>query len=1496
VVGAYRDNEVDDSHPLMEFVNYRGPRSMQLHLLKINELKKHDLKTLLSDTLRTNKGIQKLVEIVFEKTRGNPFFFRRLLSSLSEEGRIGYDPEVNSWNWNIDDIKSVKIADNVADLLGNNIARFPEKLKNLLTLAACLGNRFDLQTLSMISGMEEQELSILFITYLGGEYVVELNNTFEFVHDQVQQSAYYLIDANSRKEKHLGIGRMLLSKTKETELDEKIFDIVNQYNQGVTLLRDPNEKIQLAKLNLAAGRKAKLSSAFLTAAEYFRHSVALLGDNKWDDHYDLTRQVYNELIQACYLTIQNEEVRLLFDTILNHAKNNVDATAAYKTMIMSNIAQNELLDAIALAEGFLASLNVSFDTSLDADLTTDELRALPPSENEEKMAALEILLAVDTPFIYAMPERIPTLIFTMLNIIGKYGHSYVSGPAYTWHAFFLCFGQQYQQGNNFGRLGVDLLKEYPYPGMASKIMDFQYAYLLHWEVPVHDLIAPLKDYYHVGMQEGNFEWGLYCLFNHTILLWSTGKPLEDCLKEVELSIEICESKNHEITLPMFLMYAESTSNLMGGSANTTQLEGKYFSEEKMYSKLSGNDMLLALFELIKITHNYLFGDVMEAYQCVDKLLKYRASLNPHYLYTRISFYGSLSCIGSPAEFENDAERQDRLKKLELFEQELKLWAETAPMNYQHQYDLVMAEKARVTDEKWKAVKHYEAAITGAKENLFIHDEALACELFGKFWLEQGNVTIAKTYIRQAQLLYHRWGAGAKVHHLEKCYPQCFRSEPIPDRKPDIPVDAGKIQTTTNGSITPIQLDIESIVSASQLLSSETDFEQLLSKLMKLVMASSGADKAILMLKLENEWSIQAQGDVKHEKSKILLNKPFNPESIEDSNFPVPASVFEYCQRMQENLVVGDVQSDQRFSHDRVLQEHHIRSLACIKIVSQGEIRGRLYLENSQMADVFTLERIEILNHLASQFAISTENALLYERLNQKINALQESETRFRLVFENANEAIAVTQDEVVKYCNPQITELTGYSIKEVYSMQFSEFIHPEDLEILMHEYRARLSGEKPRSSYTVRIITKGGQEKFVFINSAAVDWDSRPATIALLTDITELKIAESELLKSEERFRHLMEQSPLAMEILSPDGKILVVNSAWKKLWQVSDKEAAETLDKYNMRTDPQLERLGVIEEVQEAFKGKHTILPPIQYDTGQTAVDFDIKLLKDFNSPWIQSHLNSVKDVKGEIIYIVNTYVDLTTLMKAEQEAQEQRDVLARIDRASSMGQLTGSIAHELNQPLTGILGNAQAAELMFKSGNWKVEEFKEILTDIINDTKRGGEVIRNLRELYRDQKVEFNPFDINEIINDTVQLLHSELVMQHVMINVKSDSSIPTLKGNKIQIQQVLVNLIMNGIQAMKKNDRDNRQIQIQTTYNDNEIRTFVADYGIGIDPDKIDRIFEPLATWKPGGTGMGLAISNSIVKSHGGRMWAENRPEGGALVGFALPLIKLDFKKNE
>jgi signal transduction histidine kinase len=392
----------------------------------------------------------------------------------------------------------------------------------------------------------------------------------------------------------------------------------------------------------------------------------------------------------------------------------------------------------------------------------------------------------------------------------------------------------------------------------------------------------------------------------------------------------------------------------------------------------------------------------------------------------------------------------------------------------------------------------------------------------------------------------------------------------------------------------------------------------------------------------------------------------------------------------------------------------------------------------------------------------------------------------------------------------------------------------------------------------------------------------------LITDITDIKHTEEELRKSEEHFRKMMEQSPLAMAIFSSDGQFTDVNPAWYRQWGMNKEEATEFFARYNHRTDKQLEDLGVAPLVERAYAGESIILPPIEYIGNRTLDELGMEDA-EASSRWVQIHLYPIMDENGSVASVVNTNVDITELKQAEQETQEQKDLLARVGRTSRMGQLTGSIAHELSQPLTGILSSAQALEIIFQENQEESGKMTKIVERIIADAKRSRDVIHSLRELYGEQKGKYDPNNINAVVDKTIQLLRSEIVLHQIKLKVECSPALPQLYGNAIQLQQVLLNLMMNAIQALKEVARDNRYLLIKTNHNTNNIKTWVEDRGQGIPPDKIDRIFEPLATWKPGGTGMGLAISNSIIEAHGGKMWAENKPEGGARVGFILPVMK-------
>ena len=392
--------------------------------------------------------------------------------------------------------------------------------------------------------------------------------------------------------------------------------------------------------------------------------------------------------------------------------------------------------------------------------------------------------------------------------------------------------------------------------------------------------------------------------------------------------------------------------------------------------------------------------------------------------------------------------------------------------------------------------------------------------------------------------------------------------------------------------------------------------------------------------------------------------------------------------------------------------------------------------------------------------------------------------------------------------------------------------------------------------------------------------------VSVVEDINDREQMEAKLRESEQRFRGLMEQAPMPISLFTPDGKIAEVNPAWMRSWGFDESETARVMAEYNFLTDFQFEETGVLPLVEKAFAGDHVVLPLIEYSGIRSAEGMGLEGIEPA-SLWLQVHLYPIKDEQGAVQRIVAINVDTTELKLAESDAREQREALARLDRAARLSQLRGSIAHELNQPLTGILSNAQAAELMLESNRWKRDELARVMSEIAADAKRAGDIIHGLRELFREHKEEYTLVDVNVVVAETTELLNSEMVAQQVAFTTECAESLPGVNGNNVQIQQVLFNLIMNGVQAMESVPRGGRIVRVATALRENEVMVRVEDRGPGIDPDKIDRIFEPLATWKPGGTGMGLALSNSIIQAHGGRMWAENGPDGGARVGFAIPV---------
>jgi signal transduction histidine kinase len=418
------------------------------------------------------------------------------------------------------------------------------------------------------------------------------------------------------------------------------------------------------------------------------------------------------------------------------------------------------------------------------------------------------------------------------------------------------------------------------------------------------------------------------------------------------------------------------------------------------------------------------------------------------------------------------------------------------------------------------------------------------------------------------------------------------------------------------------------------------------------------------------------------------------------------------------------------------------------------------------------------------------------------------------------------------------------------------------------------------------IVTKSGEERYIsWANSEIKRGETTTGIISFGIDITERKQAVEALEESEQKFRGFMEQSPFAISLVNPDGRIDQVNKAFMTLWGISEDDWPKIKEEYNLLKDKQAMELGVMPLIQRAFSGESVVLPVLEYDAENTMDSLGIDTRSNKRS--IQVRLYPLKNSKGDVIKVADMAEDITDRRQVEEEMRRLREEYTHIARVSAMGELTASLAHELKQPLAAIRSNAQAAQRFLTEDKPDIDEIHEILKDIVSDNRRADDVIAKLRSLMRKGTLQITELDINELVRDILPLINSHHIGGNIRVELQLDESIAHVSGDPVQLQQVILNLILNSTEAVTNLEVDRRVIIVRTSPHDGEsVLLSVIDNGPGIDDKSISRLFEAFYTTKNEGLGMGLAISRTIIEEHRGRLWASNNPDRGATFSFTIP----------
>jgi predicted ATPase/class 3 adenylate cyclase len=994
VIGAYRDTEVDQAHPLRLLPLHLSEADVLVTELVVQPLSREAVGELVAHTLVASPGdIMPLSSLVFARTGGDPFFVKRFLRAAYSYGGIAFNADTGRWGFDLDRIAGMGPTDNVAQLIVAKLGELPPPTRQMINLAACLGGRFSLRALARVSGISSASvarslwaaLSEDVVIPIGGqwriaEYLLDDDEdqdaiAYRFSHDAVRLAAYELLPASHRQQRHVQIGRLMIAEMGEH--DTRLLEGVNQLNAGSEVIDDPAERLRLCELNLKAAMRARNIGAFSDGFAYARAGLGLLPEQSWATHIDLTVQLYLTGAELAYLGSEFVEMDRLCAAI-GHVNQPIVRAELARIQVVAALSRGEPSTAVDKALEGLASLGMRMPRKpgklyllrefirtrlalrgrTDADLLAPEV-----ATDTGILAPLRILGEVCRASYTAQPELYLAFILRMVQLAVRDGTTPTSSLAFAHYALLLIIVFRDMRGaKRFGDLALRVA-DHPVcvrhkPETRFVVFDF----LQHWYEPLRTVIEPAYGVFQEAREVGDLETAAVAPVVGVNAMSMIGVPLPQIAERAARYVDAV--RNQQTYFYMLELARQRVLNLMGRAAGDPfVLKGETaFDESVLLPRLEAERVGTTLcgYHMIKSRLAFLLQRYDLAYYHADLAIPLLPALAGSYQEVLFQYYDALACLQRiPA---RGTQRYRALRRIKRRLSRLRRAASHAPMNFAHLADIVVAELAAVTGRELKATNEYDHAIARSKDNGFLEDEAVANELAGRFHLRHKRVEIGRAYLRAAYGLFLRLGATAKLDVLGAEFPW---------------VGAAPEARATSWSH-PTQWDAQSLLKASQAIAREMGLQDVVKAVMNTVVESAGADSAVLFLQEEGGLAVAARFAGPGEPLQTGPQR----QASEASGFA--ASIVRYVERTGKTVVIGDASATLRFADDPHFATTTVRSVLCLPIVHQNRNVAVLYLENRVATEAFSPERVELLNALSGQMAISIDNARLYDRLQQSL--------------------------------------------------------------------------------------------------------------------------------------------------------------------------------------------------------------------------------------------------------------------------------------------------------------------------------------------------------------------------------------------------------------------------------------------------------------------------------------------------------------------------------
>src|SRR6201998_4353533 len=1251
LIGAYRDNEVHSSHPLVRKLEEIRKAGAAVQELFLKPLTREHLKQLTVDALYCEPNrADPLAQLIHDKTAGNPFFTIQFIASLADEGLLAFDHAEGRWAWDLIRINAKDYTDSVVDLLVGKLVRLPTETQDALKQLACLGNSADFTTLAMIfEGSIEQPESQIWEAVLGG-LVLRSEHSYRFLHDRVQEAAYSLIPQQLRADAHLRIGRLLVERTPSNELEERIFEIVNQFNRATDLVTN-EERRRVAELNLIAARRAKISTAYSSALSYLEIGRSLLTEESWKTDYELIFSLEHVTAECEMLTADMESAEKRLSMLATRADGTHYLALVTCLQLTLYLALNFLDRAIEIGLESLRRGGTSWSAhptsdevqreydriwSLPGNVKMRDLLNQPMVTRPDILDVLEVLTQIVTPAIFFDKDLCALAVCRMVNLSLEHGNSDASCFAYVW--FGIVVGPRfgcYEEAFRFGQLGYDLLEKRGlkrYEARTSMCFSVVAPRTKH----AHQSRGLVRHALDIACRAGDFTYAAYSFTQLVTNYLVVGDPLTKAQEEAEKGVAYAKSARVGRVVDIVRSDLQLIRSLRGLTQKLGSFNDNEFDEAEFERHLESPDLADCGFGYwtLKAQAQFFAQDYASA---VDASLRAQQLLwsSPAVLeQSALRFYGALShaalCVSASPD-----ERQKHFEALTAHHKQLELWAKYCPDNFENRAALIGAEIARIEDRVLEAEALYQKAIRSAHANSFVHNEGVANEVAAQFYSARGFEKIANAYLHDARDCYQQWGADGKVRRFDEIYPHLSKTEVV--------LGAGRMIGE------PVeQLDLGTVIKVSQAISVEMDLETLIDTVMRAALEHAGAVRGLLILSRDGTLRIEAEATTIGDK--VLVRREEAAQSA------VPQSIVNYVMRTQEFVILDDASNQSLFIADRYFSQHCSRSVLCLPLITKGKLVGLLYLENHLAPNVFISNRIAVLKLVASQAAISLENTRLYTDLKQS-----EAKNR-RLVDANILGVVIWNAEGAILASNDAFLRMMEYDHEDVAAGR----VRWKDMTPANRRDRVEFELATVRRTGTAQpfeseLFRKDGSRLPVLLAGALFEEGGNEG-VGFALDLSEQKRVEEAFRRSESYLAQAQRLAHIGSWVLEvPSRSALYISVEWYRIYGFDPKDGMPTWEQLFQRVHP-----------DDRSRWQVTIDRAIAEKS-----DFDVECrILPPGSPikYIHSVGQPVRSSSGELLEFIGVAMDVTDRKRSEEALRSSEAYLMEAQTLTH----TGSCAME--------------------------------------------------------------------------------------------------------------------------------------------------------------------------------------------------------------------------